>query len=129
MRVRLREMLAGPASIALVGAMLIGCLLLWVGIPIGWLWIGSQVQGSSNSLGTALAVTMAGVLVSMTILVWILMRLNHVHYELLESRDRPPRSSALEVILVSSAGIAIVGFGVWFFLFAGASPLPVNIGF
>jgi hypothetical protein len=129
MRTRLREMLAGPASISLVAAMLIGCLLLWVGVPIGWLWVGSQVQGSSSSLGTALAVTMAGVIISITILIWILLHLNRVHYELLSRRDRAPRSSALEVILVSSAGIAIVGFGVWFFLFAGASPLPVNIGF
>ena len=38
-------------------------------------------------------------------------------------------SSALEVILVSSAGLAMVGFGIWFFGFAGASPLPLNIGF
>jgi hypothetical protein len=109
--------------------MLIGCLLLWVGVPIGWLWIGSQMQGSSSSLGTALAVTMAGIIISITVLIWILLRLNRLHYGLLESRDRAPHSTALEVILVSSAGIAIVGFGVWFFLFAGASPLPVNVGF
>ena len=128
MRARLGEMLAGPASAALVLAMLAGCLLLWVGVPIGWLWIGSQVQGSA-SLGAALAVTMAGTIVSIAILIWILARLNRIHYELLEGRDRAPRSSALEVILVSSAGIALVGFGVWFFLFAGASPLPLNIGF
>ena len=24
----------------------VGCLCLWVGVPLGWLWIGSQVQGS-----------------------------------------------------------------------------------
>jgi hypothetical protein len=125
---RIKEILAGPASAALVLLMLAGCLLLWVGIPIGWLWIGSQVQASS-SLGTALMVTMAGILVSIVILVYALSWLNRAHAELLERRDRPLRSSALEVILVSSAGLAVVGFGVWFFGFAGASPLPLNIGF
>ena len=55
--------------------------------------------------------------------------LNRRHAELLERRDRPTRSTALEVILVSSAGLAVVGFGIWFFGFAGASPLPLNIGF
>ncbi len=125
---RVRELLAGPASVALVVAMLLGCLLLWVGVPIGWLWIGSQVQASS-SLGTALAVTMAGTIISIVILMTILSRLNRVHAELLERRSRSQRSSALEVILVSSAGIALVSFGVWFFLFAGASPMPLNIGF
>jgi hypothetical protein len=125
---RVREMLAGPASAGLVVAMLLGCLVLWVGVPLGWLWIGSQVQ-ASGSLGTALAVTMTGTIVSIFVLVIILGRLNRLHAELMERRHRSMRSSALEVILVSSAGIAIVGFGVWFFLFAGTTPLPLNIGF
>jgi hypothetical protein len=125
---RMREMLAGPASVGLVLAMLLGCLLLWVGVPLGWLWIGSQVQ-ASDSLGTALTVTMAGTIVSIFVLVAILTRLNRIHAELLERRHGPMRSSALEVILVSSAGIAVVAFGVWFFLFAGTSALPLNIGF
>jgi hypothetical protein len=125
---RVREMLAGPASAGLVVAMLLGCLVLWVGVPLGWLWIGSQVQ-ASGSLGTALAVTMTGTIVSIFVLVIALGRLNRLHAELMERRHRSMRSSALEVILVSSAGIAIVGFGVWFFLFAGTTPLPLNIGF
>jgi hypothetical protein len=128
MPARIREMMSGPASVALVLLMLGGCLLLWVGIPLGWLWIGSQVQ-SSASLGTALLVTMAGIIASIFVLVAILGRLNRRHAALLERRDKESTSSALEVILVSSAGIAIVGFGIWFFGFAGASPLPLNIGF
>jgi hypothetical protein len=128
MAVRLREMLAGPVSVALVVAMLLGCLLLWVGVPVGWLWVGSQVQGS-GSLGTALAVTMTGIILSIVVLIAILAWLNGIHAELLSRRGREPRSSALEVILVSSAGIAVVGFGIWFFLFAGTSPVPLNIGF
>ena len=121
-------MMAGPASAALVLLMLAGCLFLWVGVPLGWLWIGSQVQ-SSASLGTAQLVTMAGLLVSIFVLAAGLSWLNSRHAELLEQRHRQANSSALEVILVSSAGIAIVGFGIWFFGFAGASPLPLNLGF
>jgi hypothetical protein len=128
MLARIREIMGGPASAALVMLMLAGCLCLWVGVPLAWLWIGSQVQ-SSASLGTALMVTMAGIVVSIVLLVLVLAWLNRWHAELLERRKRAPQSSALEVILVSSAGIAVVGFGIWFFLFAGASPLPLNIGF
>ena len=120
--------MAGPASVGLVLLMLAGCLLLWIGVPLGWLWIGSQVQASA-SLGTALFVTMVGILISIFVLAAGLSWLNRWHAELLERRDRAPGASALEVILVSSAGIAIVGFGIWFFGFAGASPLPLNIGF
>jgi uncharacterized membrane protein YbhN (UPF0104 family) len=128
MLVRLRELLSGPASAALVLLMLLGCLFLWVGVPIGWLWIGSQVQGSA-SLGTALMVTMVGIVLSITALVFVLGWLNRRHAELNERRERPMRSSALEVILVSSAGLAVLGFVIWFFLFAGASPLPLNVSF
>lgn len=128
MPARIREIMGGPASAALVLLMLVGCLFLWVGVPLGWLWIGSQVQGSA-SLGTALMVTMFGILVSIVLTVFVLGRLNSWHAELLERRNKPLQSSALEVILVSSAGIAMVGFGIWFFGFAGTSPLPLNIGF
>jgi uncharacterized membrane protein YbhN (UPF0104 family) len=128
MLARIREIMGGPASAALVLLMLAGCLLLWVGIPLGWLWIGSQVQ-SSASLGTALMVTKLGILISIVVLVTVLSWLNRRHAELLERRNKPLGSSALEVILVSSAGLAMVGFGIWFFGFAGTSPLPLNIGF
>ena len=126
---RFRELFTGPASAALVLVMLAGCLFLWIGVPLGWLWIGSQVQGSA-SLGTAMMVTMVGVTVTIVAVVAGLSRLNRWHAELRERRNRPASaSSALEVILVSSAGIAIVGFGIWFFGFAGASPIPLNLGF
>ena len=129
MLARISEIMGGPASAALVLLMLAGCLLLWVGVPLGWLWIGSQVQGSA-SLGTALMVTMGGILISIMILV-IDPRpaQSAARAGSTSARDRPASASALEVILVSSAGLAIVGFGIWFFGFAGASPLPLNIGF
>jgi heme/copper-type cytochrome/quinol oxidase subunit 2 len=126
---RLREMISGPASTALVLLMLAGCLLLWLGVPLGWLWIGSQVQ-SSASLGTAMMVTMLGITGTVLGVVTVLSWLNRRHAELQERRNRPPgRSTALEVILVISAVIAVVVFGIWFFGFAGASPVPLNIGF
>jgi hypothetical protein len=38
-----------------------------------------------------------------------------------------PGHVVLEAVLVISAGLTIVVFVVWFFLFAGASPVPVGI--
>ncbi len=129
MLARFRQIMDGPASAALVLIMLAGCLVLWVGVPLGWLWIGSQVQASA-SLGTALMVTMLGIMVSVVAVVLALGWLNRLHLALQERRNRPlGRSSALEVILVSSGGMAVLLFAIWFFLFAGASPVPLNIGF
>jgi ABC-type uncharacterized transport system permease subunit len=123
-------LLGGPVSGLLVGVMLAGSLLLWVGIPLGWLWIGSQVQASSSSIGTGLMVTMVGAISSIIFVAWLLSQVNRKHVELREARDLPMGSdSALEVILVVSAGIAVVAFSVWFFGFSGSSPVPLNVSY
>jgi heme/copper-type cytochrome/quinol oxidase subunit 2 len=122
-------LLGGPASVALVGLMLLGCLLMWVGVPLGWLWIGSQLQ-SSTEVGTALMVTMVGALGSIVAIAPMLVWLNRRHVELREARGLPVReSSPLEVMLVVSAALAIVGFAVWFLGFSGSSPVPLNVSY
>jgi len=119
---------AGPASALLAVLMLAGCMLLWIGVPVAWLWIGSQVQ-ASTSLGTALAVTMTGVVITVAIVVAGLLWLNRLHSHIREARHLPAsRQSLLEVLFVASAAIATLLFVVWFFAFAGSSPVPVEIG-
>jgi uncharacterized membrane protein YbhN (UPF0104 family) len=128
MMARLRSLVSGPVSALLVALMLLGCLALWIAVPLGWLWVGSQVQASA-SLGTALAATMVGVITTVLVLSAVLSWLNRKHAELRESRNlRSSRGGALEPILVTSAGIAALCFAVWFFGFSGASPVPINAG-
>ena len=116
----LRTLLAGPASVLLIVLMLAGCLVLW---------IGSQIEASS-SLGTALMVTMIGVIVSVVGVVSGLAWLNRLHAQVREARNLPASDqTALETMFVASAAIALVVFFVWFFGLAGASPIPVNVGF
>jgi hypothetical protein len=112
------------ASALLTGVIMVGAsLLLWIGVPAGWLWIGSQVQGSTGSVGTAIAVMLFGAVISIVALAWVLGRLNRVHEHLREQRGAdqtgPP---LLEVVLVVTAAIALVGFAIWFFVFAGPGP-------
>ena len=40
-----------------------------------------------------------------------------------------PGHVVLEMVLVVSAGLALVAFLIWFFFLAGAEPLPVGIKF
>jgi heme/copper-type cytochrome/quinol oxidase subunit 2 len=120
----------GGSGVLLILIMLIGGLVLWVGVPVGWLWVGSQVQSSTGSLGTALAVMMLGVLVSIALVVPLLGWLNRKHCDLREARGLDDHGqTALEAVMTVSAGIALVGFGGWFFLFSGSSPLPTGLGF
>jgi hypothetical protein len=122
-----RYHLVGPASALLLSLMLIGCVVLWVGLPLGWLWVGSQLQGTT-SVGTALLAMLAGFFVCVMALVPALGWLNRKHVELREAHDLEIGDhSALEVMLVVSAALAIVGFVVWFFGFPGSSPIPLNV--
>jgi hypothetical protein len=112
------------ASAVLTGVIMVGAsLALWIGVPAGWLWIGSQVQGSTGNVGTAIAVMLIGAIVSIVALAWVLGRLNSVHEHLRAARGAetsgPP---LLEVVLVVTAAIALVGFAIWFFVFAGPGP-------
>ena len=98
-------------------------------IPLGWLYVGSLVQGSTDSLGTALMVMMVGVVVSIGVLVPILGWLNRKHSELRVSRGLDDHGqTALEGVMTVSALIALVAFGTWFFFFSGSSPLPTGLG-
>ena len=110
--------------------MVLAAAVLWVGVPFGWLWVGSQVQGSTDSLGLALLVMAAGVLASIAVLMRLLGWLNLQHIHARERRGLETYGNVtLEGIMVTSAGVALVSFCIWFFLFSGSSPVPVNLGF
>ena len=56
--------------------MFIGSLVLWIGTPLLWLWVGSQVQGATSSLGTALGVSFIGVVATIALLAAVLAKLS-----------------------------------------------------
>ena len=107
--------------------MFIGSLVLWVGTPILWLWVGSQIQGAGSSLGTAIGIMFIGAVTTIwaisAVLVWLSnrYRANRVARGL-----EDPGHLVLEGVLVVSAGLTVAGFVIWFFFFAGASPVPLG---
>ena len=88
-------MRAGASRALLVLMMLGAGLVLWIGVPVLWLYIGSQIQGSTGSIGTALRVMMVGVVVSILLIVPLLGWLNRKHLELrrraASTHTGPPR--------------------------------------
>ncbi|MEA2492236.1 MAG: hypothetical protein QOJ29_147 [Thermoleophilaceae bacterium] len=111
------------ASALLTGVIMVGAsLLLWIGVPVGWLWIGSQIQGSTGSVGSAIAVMLVGAVVSIVAIAWLLGRLNRVHEHLREARGAAAGPPLLEVVLVVTAAVALICFAVWFFVLAGPGP-------
>ena len=120
----MRRILNLGASAVLTVVIMIGAsLLLWIGVPAGWLWIGSQVQGSTDSVGLAILVMLGGAVISIVGIAYLLGKLNRAHEHLLEARGVEPEGPPLlEVVLVVTAAFALVGFAIWFFVFAGPGP-------
>jgi hypothetical protein len=118
----------GTGAVLVILIMFIGSLVLWIGTPLLWLWIGSQIQGATSSLGAALGTMFIGVVVSIAILATILAKLSNIYRHNCELRGLgDPGHFVLEGVLVVSAGFTLVAFVIWFFFFAGTSPVPVGI--
>jgi len=114
---------AGGSALILVVLMLGGGLLLWVGVPVAWLYIGSQVQAATDSLGAALGTVFVGSIASIVTIVWALGWLNRKHVELRDARGlETQRQTALEAVMTVSAIVAVVAFCFWFFILQGPGP-------
>ena len=113
----------GGSGLILVLIMLGGGLLLWVAVPVGWLYVGGHVQSKTNSVGAAMGVTFLGVLASIGAIVPMLGWLNRKHVELREARGLESHgATVLEAVMTVSAVIAIVAFSIWFFVIEGPGP-------
>lgn len=118
----------GTGAMLAIAIMFIGSLGLWVGTPLLWMWVGGQIQGATESLGTALAAAFVGVVVTVTLLASLLARLSDVYRSNCLSRGLDdPGHAVLEGVLVVSAGLTISAFVIWFFFVAGTSPVPIGI--
>ncbi len=125
----MRELLrTGAGAVLVVAIMFIGSLGLWIGTPLLWLWVGSQIQGATESLGAALGVMFVGVIATIALVASLLAKLSNVYRSNCLARGmNDPGHFVLEGVLVVSAGLTIVVFVVWFFFLAGTSPIPVGI--
>jgi hypothetical protein len=116
-------------AVLVVLIMIIGSLVLWVGTPLLWLWIGSQVEAHA-SLGAAVGATFIGAVLTIVLVAGVLAKLSNFYRANCVARGQAdPGHVILEMVLVVSATVSLIGFVIWFFFLAGAEPLPVGIKF
>jgi hypothetical protein len=134
----LRTLATKPIALLLVLMMAVGSVFLWIGIPVGWVWIASRTVNSSQpSLGPYVLVLVATP-VSMWLWGKFLFRLNAVYSrvtgETHEVRTQLPwhrsmrgervvsrPTTVLDLVMIVSVSVALLAFGIWFFFFAGSS--------
>ena len=127
------------AATIIVVLMIIAALSMWTAIPLGWVWVGSQVSSGQAPSGGPYMVVLVGIVVSILLISWLLGRLNRVYMHLTGTNSTEPVRPAwlkslrdseqkhyptvLETVIVTSVILAILSMTAWFFILAG-SPLP-----
>jgi len=98
------------------------CLSLWGPQPLGWMWIGSQVDYATGSLFLGIVTAFAGMVGTLFITLALARRVDHAWKLVRRAAGYEQKRGALERIFVVTAGIAVVGFTFWFFVIAGPGP-------
>jgi hypothetical protein len=132
------------SATVLIVLMIFFSLMLWIGIPLGWLFIGSQLVSTTQpSMGPYMVVGV-GIVASVIVDAMVLSRLHRAYQKVTggegtvriqlpwlrsmrgeRTSGRP--TSVLDIIMVCSVALAALAATLWFFLLAG-SPTPTGGG-
>lgn len=118
-------------EVGLAAAIFVGSLVLWLGLPAGWLWLVSRLMAEYPTIWAA---AVFGAPLTMAAWGWGLARLEAVYMRLsggapaqtrtawLKSlsgdRTRRPPRGVLDVSMTISVVLAILTLMIWFFFFA-----------
>jgi hypothetical protein len=122
----------------LVLLMALGSVVMWIGVPLGLIFLASRVADSSNPSAGPYVLVLVGLPVGMAIVGKCLGALDRAHMRLTGRVDRTRRPATwmrsmraergstrtggvLDRVMIVSVAVAILAFAVWFFAFAGSS--------
>jgi hypothetical protein len=127
-----------PPALFLVLLMAIGSIVMWLGIPVALVYAASQLADTSSpTLGPYLLVFI-GLPIGMALMAKLLGWLDRVHQVYTRTADDRPQQApwmrsmrgergstrkrgVLDTVMIVSVLVALAGFGLWFFGFAGSS--------
>jgi hypothetical protein len=126
------------AALILILLMIVGSLVLWIGIPVGWIVLASHLTNSSAPSLGPYVLLIIGIPVTMFLFGRFLYRLNalygnvtgttpHVQVRsawlksMRAERETARPRTVLDVVMIASVSVAILVFLIWFFFFAGSS--------
>ncbi len=139
----LGERVTRALAICLLAAgVVLGSAALWIGIPLGGLWLAGELTSSPT---TFLLVILIAVPTSMVVFAWLLYRVNGLYEEMRGGPAGPPSRSAwlvsssderralrrargprtlLDMSMIASAVAALIVMAIWFFFLADSPLAP-----
>jgi hypothetical protein len=125
-------MKGGVAAVFRLTAGIVVVALLAAGIPLAWVWVGSQVQGGTTPSATAIATVVTGCMASYGLVAllaaWFKGRGDDVarksrreryawNRSLRDERKSAPETTFLENCLIAATIVVAMIVTVWFFLY------------
>jgi hypothetical protein len=98
------------------------CLSLLGPQPLGWLWIGSQVDYLTGYITAGITTVMLGCLASLMLTMALAKRVDHAWKLVRRAAGHHQERGALERIFATSVALAVIGFTAWFLVIAGPGP-------
>jgi hypothetical protein len=98
------------------------CLSLLGPQPLGWLWIGSQVQYQTGAVTAGISVIMLGCLASLMFTMVVAKRLDHWWKLVRRAAGYQQDRGAIEVIFAICVGVTLIVFTFWFLIIQGPGP-------
>jgi hypothetical protein len=90
--------------------------------PVGWLWVGSQVDYRTGSVFLGITVAFLGLLATVILTLMAATRLDHVWRLLRRAAGHDQREGVLGRIFMTAAIVAAIAFTVWLVLIEGPAP-------
>ena len=127
-----------PISLFLIALMAIGSVVMWIGVPVGLIYLASRLADSSKPSMGPYVLILVGLPLGMMAVGKLLGALDRYHGRITGlddgkpeqaawmksmrgDRERKRRRSVLDSVMIISVGVALLLFGIWFFAFAGSS--------
>jgi hypothetical protein len=107
---------------ALLAVELLLCMSLFGPQPLGWLWIGSQVDYLTGYVTAGISTVMLGCLASLMLTMAGAKRVDHAWKLVRRAAGHRQEQGALERIFAMSVGVAGVAFLFWFLIIQGPAP-------
>jgi hypothetical protein len=106
----------------LLAVELLLCLSLFGPQPLGWLWVGSQVDYLTGYVTAGITTVMLGCLASLMLTMAAAKRVDHAWKLVRRAAGHRQERGALERIFASSVAVAVVVFTFWFLIVQGPGP-------
>lgn len=122
-----RQRIDDSIALILLTVIVLISLLCWGPLPLACLWIGSQANYLSGSVGLGIVVEFAGLLALLLGALMVLTRLDHAWILVRRAANHDQRTGVLGRVFATVAAIAAAIFTVWFLVINGPGMMPVEL--